>query len=274
MIELYPYVQREADTMSLADHKNVVKLLGFEKIEELAVTKRVIAMEYCTEGCLQQLIDSNPNGISSDEFYTLGGHVVSAMQHLNEINIVHRDIKPANIMISKIDGHSVYKIGDFGAARILQSNQTYGSLYGTYEYMHPDIFTLFHYQNLDIYPTVKRFNQNYEHWSVGATFYEALTGQLPFRPKQGRDDKTMFKMISGKKIGQISAVEKDNGIEWASELPETCSVENKKKVTALLAGLLKVSNFYHLWSKCKTHGIFCFILILFANILGIKYVVI
>ena len=58
------------------------------------------------------------------------------MQHLREQGIVHRDIKPGNIMryISE-DGRSIYKLTDFGAARELQEEEQFMSLYGTEEYL-------------------------------------------------------------------------------------------------------------------------------------------
>lgn len=58
------------------------------------------------------------------------------MNHLREYGIVHRDIKPGNIMrVIGEDGHSVYKLTDFGAARELEDDEQFVSLYGTEEYL-------------------------------------------------------------------------------------------------------------------------------------------
>ena len=40
----------------------------------------------------------------------------------------------------KDDGTLVYKLTDFGAARELQDDQQFVSLYGTEEYLHPDMY--------------------------------------------------------------------------------------------------------------------------------------
>lgn len=49
---------------------------------------------------------------------------------------VHRDIKPGNIMrVIGEDGQSVYKLTDFGAARELEDDEQFVSLYGTEEYL-------------------------------------------------------------------------------------------------------------------------------------------
>ncbi len=58
------------------------------------------------------------------------------MKHLRDMNIIHRDLKPGNIMkfVSE-DGTSIYKLTDFGAARELEDDQQFMSLYGTEEYL-------------------------------------------------------------------------------------------------------------------------------------------
>ena len=65
-----------------------------------------------------------------------GCFAVAGMNHLREYGIVHRDIKPGNIMrVIGEDGHSVYKLTDFGAARELEDDEQFVSLYGTEEYL-------------------------------------------------------------------------------------------------------------------------------------------
>lgn len=237
------YIEREAMTLRKCNHKNIIKFLGLELQKDVAVDRKIMAMEFCSGGSLQNLIDQNPNGISSSEFFQVVEDLVNATEHLNKLNLVHRDIKPDNILIFKCsNGNSMFKLGDFGAARVLMPEQGYSSLYGTFEYVHPDIFANVYYAALDIAPPVNLFNRTYEWFSVGTTLYETATGRLPFRPKNGRTDKKiMYAMTSGLKDGQISATEGENGsIEWSSELPQNCVIDKKEKVQKFFAGLLKV----------------------------------
>ena len=61
-------------------------------------------------------------------------HLSAGMNHLRDNNLVHRDLKPGNIMkFIRDDGSVVYKLTDFGAARELQDDQQFVSLYGTEE---------------------------------------------------------------------------------------------------------------------------------------------
>lgn len=57
-----------------------------------------------------------------------------------------------NVMISAcLLGFNWYKIGDFGAAQQLNKRQKrYSSLYGTYEYLHVDLFEKYYYKLLSI----------------------------------------------------------------------------------------------------------------------------
>lgn len=236
------YIEREADTMKRANHENIVKFLGLEK--EVSNNKKVLIMEYCPGGNLQTLIDAQPNGLGNVEFLRLTDNLVNAIKHMRQQFLVHRDIKPSNILISiRGDGETIYKLADFGAARVLMPDQSYGSLYGTYEYIHPDVFGKYFAHDLDVHPK-QSFKDIHELWSVGVTLFEAATGRRPFLPKDGRDNKKiMFEMTSKKENGDISATEKEGGrIEWRKRLPENCTLKDslKRDTTRLLAGLLDV----------------------------------
>lgn len=141
------------------------------------------------------------------------------------------------------DGRTVYKLTDFGAARELQEGQYFQSLYGTEEYLHPDMYeraVLRKHAN-------KTFGATIDLWSIGVTLYHVATGNLPFRPYGGRRNKeTMHHITTKKESGVISGIQtKENGsIEWKRELPNNCQLSYglKKIITPLLAGLLEADH--------------------------------
>ncbi|XP_025106703.1 serine/threonine-protein kinase TBK1-like isoform X2 [Pomacea canaliculata] len=234
---------REFEVMKRLNHENVVRLLAIEQEQTTPNGTDVIVMELCPHGSLYNVLDSpeNSSGLCEEEFLLVLKQITAGVKHLRDFDIIHRDIKPGNILRCVAeDGRSIYKLTDFGAARELQENEEFVSLYGTEEYLHPDMYeraVLRHSRG-------QQFGVHVDLWSLGVTFYHAATGNLPFRPYGGRRNKeTMHLITAQKEPGVISGVQlTENGpIEWRRELPATCrlSVGLKRLITPFLAALLE-----------------------------------
>lgn len=232
---------REFDVLQKLKHDNIVRLLAIE--EESSSSNKVLVMELCTGGSLYGMLDDpvNANGLEEKEFLEVIKDVVGGMEHLREQGIIHRDIKPGNIMryIGE-DGRSIYKLTDFGAARELHEEEQFMSLYGTEEYLYPDMYERAVLRR----PTGKQFDAVVDLWSLGVTFYHVAAGKLPFRPYGGRRNReTMYRITAEKQSGVISGVQhtEHGPVEWNRQLPATCrlSIGAKNMVTPLLAGLME-----------------------------------
>ncbi|CAG9865522.1 unnamed protein product [Phyllotreta striolata] len=243
---------REFEVLKLVNHENIVKLLAIE--EEQENRGKVIVMELCTGGSLFNILDDPENtyGLEESEFLLVLEHLYKGMKHLRDNNLIHRDLKPGNIMkFIRDDGTTIYKLTDFGAARELQEGQYFQSLYGTEEYLHPDMYeraVLRKHAN-------KTFGATIDLWSIGVTLYHVATGNLPFRPYGGRRNKETMHYITTKKTsGVISGIQaKENGpIDWKHEMPDNCQLSYglKKIITPLLAGLLEADH-NKIWSFDK-----------------------
>ncbi|XP_062338911.1 serine/threonine-protein kinase TBK1 [Osmerus eperlanus] len=233
---------REFEVLKKLNHKNIVKLFAVE--EESNTRHKVLVMEYCPCGSLYTVLEesSNAYGLPEDEFLIVLQDVVAGMNHLREYGIVHRDIKPGNIMrVIGEDGRSVYKLTDFGAARELDDDEQFVSLYGTEEYLHPDMYERAVLRK----DHQKKYGATVDLWSIGVTFYHAATGSLPFRPYEGprRNKEVMYKIITEKPSGTISGQQKfENGkIEWSTEMPVSCSLSKglQSLLTPVLANILE-----------------------------------
>ena len=137
----------------------------------------MIVMELCTGGSLFNLLDDPENsyGLDEDEFILVLSHLSAGMNHLRDNNLVHRDLKPGNIMkFIKDDGSVIYKLTDFGAARELQDDQQFVSLYGTEEYLHPEMYERAVLRK----PVGKTFGATVDLWSIGVTLFHVATGEL------------------------------------------------------------------------------------------------
>ncbi|WP_009634539.1 AAA family ATPase [Synechocystis sp. PCC 7509] len=91
---------------------------------------------------------------------------------IHTANVIHKDINPGNIVFNP--NTSVVKIIDFGiATRFSRTNPTFKSLHlleGTLAYLSPEQTGRMN----------RRLDYRTDFYSLGVTFYELLTGQLPF----------------------------------------------------------------------------------------------
>ncbi|MEG3931117.1 AAA family ATPase [Microcoleus sp. T3_B1] len=106
------------------------------------------------------------------EFLQLAIQLTDIIQYLYQNRVIHKDIKPANILINP-DTKQIQLI-DFSIASLLpretQEIQNPNILEGTLAYLSPE--------------QTGRMNRGIDYrsdfYSLGVTFYELLTGQLPF----------------------------------------------------------------------------------------------
>lgn len=110
--------------------------------------------------------------ISLDEFFHIAIQIVTILDGLYRSRVIHKDIKPSNILINPITKE--IRLIDFGIASLLpRETQTLTSpnvLEGTLAYLSPE--------------QTGRMNRGIDYrsdfYSLGVTFFELLTGQLPF----------------------------------------------------------------------------------------------
>ena len=127
-----------------------------------------IAMEFLPSGTLAGRIRE---GLTSRQSLRLLSQIARALDAIHSQGIVHRDLKPANILF-RADGRPV--IVDFGLARDMEEPSELtvaGQLLATPRYMSPE-------QCLG-----KAVDARSDLYSLGAVFYEMLTGSKIFGPE-------------------------------------------------------------------------------------------
>ncbi|MGL5061142.1 MAG: ATP-binding sensor histidine kinase [Microcoleus sp.] len=119
-----------------------------------------------------EIVSPHTLPLALDEFFPIALQVVRALEGLYDNGIIHKDIKPENILINP-ETRQV-KLIDFSISSLLprenQDIQNPNVLEGTLIYMSPE--------------QTGRMNRGIDYrtdfYSLGVTFYQLLTGQLPF----------------------------------------------------------------------------------------------
>ena len=166
---------REAYIQAQFDHQNIVRVYEFFTTAE----NYYLVMEFIDGMSLRDLIRRR-GAIAPAHAVPLFKQALSALDYAHNFNcvdelgartrgVIHRDIKPANMLL---DGAARLKIADFGIVKLAseRSLTRTGFNPGTVEYMSPEQI-----RGLEV-------DARSDLYSLGVTFYEALTGRLPFPP--------------------------------------------------------------------------------------------
>jgi serine/threonine-protein kinase len=154
---------REAQLAARLSHANVVQVYDAGEEDD----RPYIVMEFVRGLTLADVL-ANRGSLPVAEAAHITRQAALGLQHAHAAGLVHRDVKPGNLLV-RDDG--VVKIADFGIARAAELSHVtqFGTVLGTAAYLSPeqargDEVTA----SADIY-------------SLGAVFYEELTGRPPFR---------------------------------------------------------------------------------------------
>lgn len=104
------------------DHKNLLRIYKIYRTKN----SLYMIMELCTGGDLEAKM-KNGRKVPEREAIKILRSTISGLAFMNKFNVFHRDIKPANIIIH--DG--VYKICDYGLAKVVGHNNKSFTLLGT-----------------------------------------------------------------------------------------------------------------------------------------------
>lgn len=125
-----------------------------------------LVLPFCEKGSAMNMVGMS----NEDQVLHFMHDVSSALAYLHENGVIHQDIKPDNVLI---DSTGCYKVTDFGISTKMRSTlrRSVGDKKGagTMAYMGPERFS----RNPE---TIKASDI----WSLGATVYELMCGDVPF----------------------------------------------------------------------------------------------
>lgn len=164
---------QEAKLACSISNPNIVNVLDVCDDPERACC--YIIMEYVDGGTVRDVLHE-VSRFSEIHAVMIVEAVAEALQAASEQKIVHRDIKPDNIMLTR---RGVVKLADLGIAKNTEDNVKLTRTHimmGTPAYLAPE-------QAKDAHSVDARADI----YSLGATFYEMLTGQIPYPGKNTYD---------------------------------------------------------------------------------------
>jgi eukaryotic-like serine/threonine-protein kinase len=157
--------EQEFRAASRLDHPNIVRAIDYGDTGD----QPYLVMEFVEGESLGQKIERDGR-MSEAEAIRVIAQVAQGLHRAHKQNLVHRDVKPDNILV-RPDG--VAKLADLGLVKETDTDLNLtktGRGLGTPHFMAPEQFR--NAKNADIRCDI---------YSLGATLYQMVTGELPFR---------------------------------------------------------------------------------------------
>ncbi|MFT3880805.1 MAG: serine/threonine-protein kinase [Gemmatales bacterium] len=167
---------REARSLALLDHPNIVRIYEIGEIQSLPY----LVFDYCRDGNLTDWLKAYGPKVAPRTAAAWIGQLAEGLHHAHQRNILHRDIKPNNIFIQRRETEAAsdelgltLKLGDFGLAKIVDATLSEQHItlpqdrLGTPAYMAPEQLEG---QNERVCPAT-------DVYSMGVMLYELLMGK-------------------------------------------------------------------------------------------------
>ncbi|XP_040040446.2 obscurin isoform X3 [Gasterosteus aculeatus] len=165
---------QERDLLSRLAHPRVACLLDFFCTRRTLV---LITEICCSHGLLDHLLLKG--SVPEREIQSYVQQILEGVGHIHSMNMLHLDIKPDNILMVYPPRDEI-KICDFGFCQEIDSSRHQYSLFGTPEFVAPEIV---HQEPVTVATDI---------WSVGVIAYICLVGRCPF---VGETDRATLLMV-------------------------------------------------------------------------------
>ena len=220
---------REAETLSVLQHPNIVRFYGMEQDGGLSF----MLMDYVEGTTLRKLIFDSHAPFSPERVLQVAVPICSALHYAHEMGIAHCDMKPANVMV-KPSGEIL--VADFGIARMMETGITTSMKgMGTPSYMAPEQVS------------GKKPQPQTDIYAMGIILYEMLTGgERPFTGERAQTDGSAAEKICWEQVNAppppprifnrdisrametavMTCLEKDPSKRYASALDLSQALEN------------------------------------------------
>jgi serine/threonine protein kinase len=160
-------IRREAQTMSLIDHPNVIRAFC-----SFVVDRNLwVVMPFMAEGsCLHLMKIAYPDGFEEPAIASILKETLKALDYLHRHGHIHRDVKAGNILL---DTNGIVKLADFGVSACMfdsgDRQRSRNTFVGTPCWMAPEVLQ-----------PGGGYDFKADIWSFGITALELAHGHAPF----------------------------------------------------------------------------------------------
>ncbi|XVF78950.1 hypothetical protein PTKIN_Ptkin14bG0179600 [Pterospermum kingtungense] len=159
-------IRREARTMSLVDHPNLVRAYCSFVVEN----NLWVVMPYMSQGsCLHAMKKAYPHGFEEPIIRSILKETLKGLDYLHKQGHIHRDVKAGNILL---DDQGTVKLADFGVSACMfdsgDRQRCRNTFTGTPCWMAPEVLE-----------SGKGYNSKADIWSFGITALELAHGHPP-----------------------------------------------------------------------------------------------
>ncbi|KAG4384839.1 hypothetical protein AAZX31_13G331300 [Glycine max] len=164
-------VRREAKTLSLLSHPNILKAHC-----SFTVDRRLwVVMPFMAAGSLQSIIShSHPNGLTEPCIAVVLRDTLNALSYLHGQGHLHRDIKAGNILV---DTNGQVKLADFGVSASIYESTTTTSSSSSLKFT--DVAGTPYWMAPEVIHSHTGYSFKADIWSFGITALELAHGRPP-----------------------------------------------------------------------------------------------
>ncbi|VFQ67930.1 unnamed protein product [Cuscuta campestris] len=160
-------IRREAQTMSLINHPNVIRAFCSFVVDSYLW----VVMPFMAEGsCLHLMKTAYPEGFEESAISSILKETLKALEYLHRHGHIHRDVKAGNILL---DTNGEVKLADFGVSACMfdmgERRRSRNTFVGTPCWMAPEV----------LQPGTG-YDFKADIWSFGITALELAHGHAPF----------------------------------------------------------------------------------------------
>ncbi|KAJ9148141.1 hypothetical protein P3X46_030225 [Hevea brasiliensis] len=160
-------IRREAQTMRLIDHPNVIRAFCSFVVDQ----NLWVVMPYMDQGsCLHLMKIAYQDGFEEAAIGSILKETLKALEYLHRQGHIHRDVKAGNILLN---GNGEVKLADFGVSACMfdtgDRQRARNTFVGTPCWMAPEVLQ-----------PGSGYNSKADIWSFGITALELAHGHAPF----------------------------------------------------------------------------------------------